>query len=466
MRSLTPALLASLLDLPDASPQVQRWALRVGLSTGDDALLAKLALHPALEAELDTALAEVDSAGTRAAWLARPGRQKKVVLASIEQEKRATVLRAIAVMPGLPEATYDAVAEKLGKTTLADLIANDAAPLKARVRAAQRFAELSDPVTKTTDGLTQAIQTEPAIARAILDQVHSCAVAVLCMDNLDEVSKADVERLVTMAERLVNEAGDNTRDRRLAESGLDLAVTALMSRSVTDAQRDRLRACLKVLRKKNKWYRGDASLGQAIDCLPGPRGQVQHPAAQAIIKAKSEKDALAAYATARKAKVDPMVLLMAAAQAPKISREEFASMLEQVRLNYAQFHSLWRLLRDPGKLAAFYIENTPQYLDEGLARLQNPTDGLVQIAEMYAARGWRLPEQVRQSRYFSPELMLQMPAAYFVASGDHLPVEALAQVQDALTAALDGDESIDVLMALSEEFTGSLEELFKVSGAL
>ena len=466
MRSLTPALLASLLDLPDPTPQVQRWALRVGLSTGDDALLAKLALHPALEAELDTALAEVDSAGTRAAWLARPGRSKKVVLAAIEQEKRATVLRAIAVMPGLPEATYDAVAEKLGKTTLADLVANDAAPLKARVRAATRFGELSDHMTKTTDGLTRAIQEQPEIARAILNQVHSCSVAVLCMDNLDEVSKADVERLITMAEQLVKDAGDDTRNMRLAETNLDLAITALMSRSVTDAQRDRLRACVKTLKRKNKWYRGDATLNQAIDCLPGPRGQVQHPAALAIIKAKSQKEALDAYATARKAKVDAMVLLMAAAQSPKISREAFVDLLEPVRLNYGQFHSLWRLLRDPGKLAAFYIENTPQYLDEGLARLESPAEGLVPIAEMYAARGWRLPDQVRQSIYFSPELMLQMPAAYFVASGDHLSVEALTQVQDALTAALDGDDSIDTLMALSEEFTGSLEELFKVSGAL
>lgn len=84
---------------------------RYASECGDHGLLAELAGHPGLVAEIDEALAKIPAVTVRAAWLSRPGRGSSEISESLRSEKRSTVLMALAGITGLPAAIREHLAE-------------------------------------------------------------------------------------------------------------------------------------------------------------------------------------------------------------------------------------------------------------------------------------------------------------------------------------------------------------------
>ncbi len=139
--------LAGVLNLLLAQPQLgielQRRIYNHGSETRDHHLLARLAGHPELQAEVDASLGAVNSAIVRIAWVSRKGRTVEQIAEMVRSEKRVTVLLALVEAEGLPDELFRSIVERTDSAKLLHAVIRSSCDLRIRKDAGHKLIKLA-----------------------------------------------------------------------------------------------------------------------------------------------------------------------------------------------------------------------------------------------------------------------------------------------------------------------------------
>ncbi len=171
-------MLNLLLKQPTLDVTMQRRIANHGIAKRDYPLLAQLAAHPTLDPEIDTMLSKINSALVKTAWVSRAGRKPEEITEMVRNEKRVTVLSALAQSDGLPDELYRSIIKRTDNNTiLTALHVNGALPARIRELAALKKITSAPAVTNDDHGLDSqryevmrtAIESVPQIVGKLMD---------------------------------------------------------------------------------------------------------------------------------------------------------------------------------------------------------------------------------------------------------------------------------------------------------
>jgi hypothetical protein len=142
MSKTITSLFETLLTSDDLTVALQKRIFQHGVRHQETGLLAKLALHPSLDSEIDEKLKVETAAAIRAAWISRPGRTADAVANMVNKEKRATILTALASQQDLPVQAQEVLIDQTKNlNVLCTLATNPHADVNMRRRAADKLVE-------------------------------------------------------------------------------------------------------------------------------------------------------------------------------------------------------------------------------------------------------------------------------------------------------------------------------------
>ncbi|MFM7088795.1 MAG: hypothetical protein ACKOW9_04695 [Candidatus Paceibacterota bacterium] len=131
-RFIYEALLAS-----DASPDTLRRVVAYADRVKDTSLLCDVLRHSKLDQELENTLSKRTEADVLSTWASRPGRSTDELISRFSNEKRATLLSALAKRSDLPDVLYMQLANTGLPTVCQEIALNAKASIAARSKAAE-----------------------------------------------------------------------------------------------------------------------------------------------------------------------------------------------------------------------------------------------------------------------------------------------------------------------------------------
>lgn len=439
---------------PTGDPTVQRRILAVGAASNDGDLLATLENLPVLAPDVDSAIGKRKGAKERAAWIARKERTSSEVRAALKSEKRVVVLQAAAKRTDLTHSDYALLANHDVPKVWSALLLNSEVSIEIKKSLATRWgARMDDDGWRASDALVRHFGPIPATHDALASQsTNEVVLTFVSKSALSEASQMRVLKYAivsNLARVKAAPAGTNYYEiSRRFEEALNAAKGLASSAGTTPEVREQLLQAfvgVGVIPGPNRSYYSNANLEQSriemIEAIKaGPTGAILDPAEEAA----NTLDLDRLLVLAQLAKSDSNATLAQAVIANPIATGEI---LREV-CGFIGWHGRNQVLEmlarreDPSAFIEVLLNTWGAIDDDILAKTNDPSAVLCRIAaktaETVGTRGSADALMVLQSRWCTPEVLVEMP----VASIGHpeAPANIAKVVNTTLVKAFGADE--------------------------
>jgi len=466
MGATVRGLYQALLHNQTLGEQMQERIYDFATRTADYDVLAQLARHPSLTADLDARLGALTSAKVLAAWLTRPGRDLTTALDKLRREERVTVQSAVAGLDGLGDALYGEMVERYDRPApLLPLMENPSVSPTVRTRAAERLAPRSHRLGRRDARRFRVVVQANSETHDIVGLLAPDPGIVETVAPSPELSEATLDRLTKAVHNgLIKAADAATRDSRSGNAeyvwlrlirvlatnpGLGSARAELIARAVEEA-RSRVRT------QHPNAYLGayDATLVELRAITPSPGA----PVTLAEAKTVSDPETLKAAVDWEQSQTSPM-LALALAQNPHLDADSLSAVLGRVTWDQCRLLVEQNLDR-PDRLGAILVKAPYLCTDAVLTKSADPTETVMWIIRACVDAGKPLPDAVVSSRYVTVDVIRTLPAGYFSADTP----EPLRAALESLLVDTFGDDDLCWVSfeSLWASFRGSVGELLTI----
>ena len=474
-------LYLNLLESREVPLELQHRIFANAVANKDHALAVKLLNHPSLDQSVDDKLRDVEAAAVKAAWAARPGRSTAELTALVDAEKRANVLTALAERTDLPEEVYVAIAAKAtGIKTLSALVSNSNAPSEARDRALAALLVPRTPSFEPEHGLDTAtvaaysrtFQIAGGVASKHVEQADD-------MHLLAATAQSGIaipaDRQVHLTKSLLETFGEAAKTAPDAWNGL-MAQMSGLARAIANTNPGLDKQAAAYLTELLGTFNPDPDRGQARNIAY---------AAKEIEEAVKRHSKIGSFPLSDVESTDALKRLMEgvkkAYNANELTARDLTDLTNMVVKSKYSTPELcaeacnwsWNradsetitLTDDPAKQAAIIGVSHIYYgLDRILKRLKNPAAVLGAMIDQSKDGFDRHDRLMLESKFLTEELLGRMPArAFFDAENIERP---RLYVQQRLLSELGTDEAWNMFETLSDDFAGSIDDLFNVAASL
>lgn len=482
MSQVLSRMYSVLLDLPTPSLEIQRSVLAYAVRTKETSLVAKLARHDALEFEIDLALRDNDAAVVKAAWAARPGRTAEELVDLVRNEKRVTILSALAERDDLPADVYTAIAGTAkGVTPLLRVVGNTVAPDEARFVAASRYIEMAPEVIedirldhKVITFYGKLFEEGPDLVDRVVRgsaamHLLYAAAGITQLDAADQVvfakalvAKYDKYEHVTQPSNSYNSYGSQIAG--IAESMCD---NGALDGTAADLFTEVIGRYIKT-EKADSWTVRRAE--ETLKSIVRARNEQPDDIADRLVEAKTAEeievlikriDALhkgsRSYAQTR-----VVTLGLSVIANPASTVDQVVHTLEW--LSWRATAQSLRLTNDVEKLAAIMSESPYWTAEQALEKATEPQAIIEAIIRRNTALGRIIPTMVLTSRHLTPEAIDMLPLG--VVNCEGVPPHVVQQLFSRINNGLDSAEAWVTFEAISDDFVGTLDDLVTVSSSV
>jgi hypothetical protein len=459
------------LLLAEVSSGMQKRIYDYGRARKDVGLLVALAGYASLCTEVDTKLATESNAKVRSAWIRNPLRTSEQIAASIEKEKRVTVLTVIAESDeGLPDSAFDALvkqADTSGSAMLAlTVAANEAAPEDVRARAAVVFARHCGQLRRPEHTKLGAVVAH-ADRMAMVTKSVSLAVFLTSAGDLSAKSIANLTRLLTAKRHLSD----------LAYGSTSALQNLLNSSFITVESAEQIHAFAQWSQaegSKSSYYYYGSSM-KDLETLAAKvidQGGGNGSSTRSFHKLSDPADIDAAITEMQaQASGSNHAAFIALVSNECLSDEQFERMISR-----GSHHLPWSalsalpgmLVGHPNRMLALF-SNYPHLLtDEILAAVPDPAALLSAFASRLSSMPGHVSnyilESLVRSQHFTADIAMMMPVALF--RGPQLDVNAVTRIIEVLEPHVSDDSLWHTFEMLAPEFDGSVSDLLSACTSL
>lgn len=471
-----------LLDLPTPSLDIQRNALDYAVRSKENNLVAKLARHLALAPEIDAALRDNEAAVVKAAWAARPGRTADELVALVFNEKRVTILSALAERDDLPVDVYSAIAATAnGVTPLLRVVGNTNAPDEARIVAATRYIDMApeviedsrlDPKVLTFYGKLFE-QCPDLVDRLVRGSVSMhllySAAGLTQLDPADQLvlatalkAKYDKYQDIVVTDRHYNSFGAQVMGIAdcLSENGaVDVEAAAVFT--------DVLTRWL-ATEKDDSWTARRAA--DTVKSIEAASKVAPDDIAERLAEAKTAEDIAplmkridALNAGSRGYSQNRVVTLgLSVIANPAATVDQVVESLAW--LSWRATSQSMRLTNDVEKLAAIMSESPYWTAEQFLEKANDPQAIIEAIIRRNVALGRSIPMMVLTSKHLTSAAIDMLPIGVVTTEG--VPPHIVQQLFGRISTGLGSPESWATFEAISDDFVGTVDDLVTVSATV
>jgi hypothetical protein len=480
------------LDANEINLDTQKRIFTYGSRVRDASLLARLAGHPSLTAEMDARIRDIDLAEVKAAWAARPGRQTADLVKLVEKEKRVKVLTSLAERDDLPDELYNQLAVKsTGQSALFAIASNVNAPQQARHKATARLAAMFIPgevsggaETRKVAEVTKLLGNSPELADIVVRNTenHGAIGACVAATGLSPASQRHIARIAKKLAASTIERFTRQESRRYyswyGQNWIPSIAEALADHGDIDKQAgDELIAMLEELDtaansptpsnatgNQPSSSRHHSEFKNAADKLREAMGKTRvdllslassasTPAEIATVITELEKRNGGYNRFSRSAAV-----VVALVNNPVTSLNEISELVARY-LNWQNRNLFANLTSDPDRVAVVASRMVYWDVDAILERSSDPQASFATLLTM-VSDGRRFPLELLQSKYFSVDLIGKLPLD--ILSNEETPVNVAQMIASYLDTSISDAETWATLETLGREFEGSIEDLVRM----
>lgn len=431
--SFVASLYGQLL-MEEAPPtQLQHRAYKLYMLEHNEAGLAALAAHPALDPELDNLLGQHKSVKVRLQWATRPGRTKEELTAAFAKEKRITMLEVGAQIKGMPDSWYLKMLSNPSAKVAVHIVGNLEVGLDVRKKAALIHAQTSSDYRSIIGTLRMLYSSLPELHDSLATGGrHSSEILqfVAASKLSEENQKAVIEYgIVKHLTPLVGNRYSHWEQQRTTVAALQAAVAFAKQASHAPAMRAALLQAITTADLSGHEKRTMDLYTEAIDALRAD--PIELIDIMELASTTADLEQLEFYV--REAIVNNDTSLgIAVASNKNITPELLSSVLRTV--GWHERRALYAPHKANPALLAVLLTEGYENGDDVLDRAENPTKFLEAYLERITASRGSIPTWVMQSKYMRLDMIERTP--FHIIAEAELSPSLRKQVMDLVTDSL------------------------------